>query len=120
MRLLLDHCVDQRLRHHFPGHDVATAREMGWAALSNGALLAAAENAGFDAFVTVDRSIRHQQNLTRLPIAVLELRAVSNDVVELRRLTPHFDAALERTRSFLYVTLTRDGTTETLAPRAGG
>lgn len=120
MRLLLDHCVDRRLREHFTGHEAATASELNWEGLSNGALLATAAEAGFDVFVTVDRSIRHQQNLRRLPIAVLELRAVSNDVIELRTLAPFFDAALDQTRAFLHVTLHRDGATETLAPRGDG
>jgi|HubBroStandDraft_1064217.scaffolds.fasta_scaffold35891_3 hypothetical protein len=46
---------------------------MGWDKLTNGALLAAAEAAGFDAMITADRSIRHQQNLTGRKIALVEL-----------------------------------------------
>ena len=46
---------------------------MGWADLSNGALLAAMEAAGFDVLISCDRNLAHQQNLDRHWIAVLVL-----------------------------------------------
>ena len=39
-------------------------------ALANGALLRAAEEAGFEAFVTADRNLRHRQNLGGRTLAV--------------------------------------------------
>jgi len=49
------------------------AIERGWDRLSNGALLKAAEDAGFDVLLTTDKNIRYQQNLKgrRLAIVVL-------------------------------------------------
>jgi len=41
--------------------------------LTNGALLRAAEEAGFDAILTADQSIRYQQNLTRSRVAFIVL-----------------------------------------------
>ena len=41
MRVLLDECVDEQLRHHFPGHECQTARYAGFAGLENGELLTA-------------------------------------------------------------------------------
>lgn len=38
---------------------------MGWAGLSNGELLDAAEQAGFDTLITGDEGIRHQQRKGR-------------------------------------------------------
>jgi hypothetical protein len=55
MRILLDECVDERLRHFFHEHDCQTARFAGFAGLKNGALLIAAEAAGFEVIVTVDQ-----------------------------------------------------------------
>ena len=46
---------------------------MGWAELTNGKLLNAAEKAGFDVMVTVDQNIRYQQNLRRRQIALVVL-----------------------------------------------
>ena len=64
MKVLLDECVDWRLGRDIVGHDVKTARLMGWAAIKNGELLALAEQQ-FDVFVTVDRNLSFQQNLHR-------------------------------------------------------
>ena len=62
MKVLLDECVDWRLSRDIVGHDVKTARQMGWAAIKNGELLALASTE-FDVFVTVDRSLFFQQDL---------------------------------------------------------
>jgi hypothetical protein len=43
VKVLLDECVDWRLGRDIVGHDVKTARQMGWAAIKNGELLALAE-----------------------------------------------------------------------------
>ena len=60
MRLLLDECVDQRLRFLFEGHACETAGFAKLAGLKNGALLSAAEVAGDDVLVTTDREIPYQ------------------------------------------------------------
>jgi len=57
---------------------VLTVSEAGWAGLSNGVLLQRAADA-FDVFVTVDRNLTFQQNLSMLRIAVVVLVAVSNE-----------------------------------------
>ena len=56
MRILIDECVDERLRLLFPGHDCQTARFANLAGLKNGRLLDAAEAAGFDILITVDQT----------------------------------------------------------------
>jgi hypothetical protein len=40
VKVLLDECVDWRLARDIVGHDVRTAREMGWTTVENGQLLA--------------------------------------------------------------------------------
>ncbi len=45
---------------------------MGWAELKNGALLKQAESK-FEAFVTTDKNLRYQQNLTGRNLAILVL-----------------------------------------------
>ncbi len=95
MKLLLDHCVPQRLRSLFIGHEVTTAADAGWELLRNGALLGAAGAAGFYALVTVDRNLKHQQNLATLPVAVVVMLATSNDIDELIKVIPAVLEALE-------------------------
>lgn len=105
MKLLLDECVDQRLRVRIPGHDVFTVAYMKWSSVKNGELLRLAAAAGFDALLTTDRSIRHQHNPTLLPLAVVWLNAASNDVDDLLPLVTPLLAALQLLvpRTFLTV-----------------
>jgi hypothetical protein len=72
VRVLFDQGTPVPLRQSLTAHVVATAYEMGWSALSNGDLLDAAE-AQFDAFVTTDQNLRHQQNLAGRRLAILVL-----------------------------------------------
>ena len=74
MRVLLDECVDWRLARDIVGHDVKTARQMGWATVKNGELLTLAAEQ-FDVFVTVDRNLTFQQNLISFSIAVVVLQS---------------------------------------------
>ena len=71
LRVLLDECVDEQLRHHLPGHECQTARYAGFAGLENGDLLKRAEAAKFDVLLTVDRGFEYQQNLVDRQIAVI-------------------------------------------------
>ena len=66
---------------------------MGWAGIKNGNLLRLAEKQ-FDAFVTVDRNLEFQQNLSQFNIAVLVLQATTNRLADLKTLVPHILAAL--------------------------
>ncbi len=91
MRLLLDECVDERLRLLFPSHDCQTARFADLAGLKNGRLLEAAEAGGFDVLITVDQNIPDQQNLVGRKIALVILCGPTN---RLRDLAPLVPAAL--------------------------
>lgn len=95
MRVLLDACVPKRLARDLPGFEVRHATEMGWGGLDDGPLLNAMAGS-FDALVTVDRNLPHQQNLSARPFAVLLLRARSNRLTDLARLVPKLRAALKR------------------------
>ena len=93
MRLLLDECLDWRLLRDFPEHEIKTTRQMGWSGLANGALLSLAERE-FDAFVTADKNLSFQQNVTRFRIGVIVLRSASLRLRDLRILVPNIRAAL--------------------------
>jgi predicted nuclease of predicted toxin-antitoxin system len=97
-RLLIDECVDQRLRHLFPGFECQTAHFAELAGLKNGRLLDAAEAAGFDVLITVDQSIPKQQNLAGRRIAILILRGPTNRLRDLTVLIPSAISALASIR----------------------
>ncbi len=88
MRILLDECVDERLRHLFREHDCQTARYVGFASLKNGALLIAAEAKGFQVIVTVDQHIPDQQSLANRQISLVILRGRTNRLADLQSLVP--------------------------------
>jgi hypothetical protein len=73
VKVLFDQGTPVPLRRALPGHAVSTAFEMGWSALANGEFLRAAEDAGFEALVTTDKNLRHQQNLQGRRLGVLVL-----------------------------------------------
>ena len=77
MLVLFDNGTPRTLaRSLISRHTVTEARARGWDRLENGALLTAAESAGFDVLVTTDKNIRYQQNLTGREIAIVVLERV--------------------------------------------
>ena len=88
MKILLDECVDQRLRFLFSGHDCETAAYAKLAGLKNGALLAAAEVADFEVIITTDQEIPYQQNLASRKIAIVVLCSPTNRLADLKPLIP--------------------------------
>ena len=93
MRIILDQGTPAPLRTVLGGHQVSTVYELGWSTLSNGELLAAAEDE-FDVLVTTDRSLRHQQNLTGRRLSILILPTTSWP-----RLREHTETILRETLS---------------------
>ena len=97
MRIFLDECVDWRLSRDLIGHQVLTARQMGWASIENGELLTLASQQS-DVFITVDRNLSFQQNLAGVSIAVVVLRSPTNRLADLRRLVPELLKAIASAR----------------------
>lgn len=93
MRLLLDESIPVDLRKYLPLHQVFSVSEMGWAGSKNGLLLARAARR-FDVLITIDKSIRYQQNLSLLPISIVILSAKSNTLPALIPLVGKLEAAL--------------------------
>lgn len=87
MRILLDENLDWRLRRDLSGHVVESVPLLGWAGLKNGALLAKAEKR-FEALLTMDSNMVHQQNLARFHIAIIVLKARSNRLEDTLPLMP--------------------------------
>ena len=94
MRVLLDECVDWRLSRAIVGHDVKTARQMGWTAVKNGELLGLAIG-HFDVFVTVDQGLFYQQNVRTLGNAVIVLHGKTSRLADLLSLVPALIAAID-------------------------
>lgn len=90
MKILLDEDVPHALRVALlPEHDASTVAYVGWAGLKNGALLRATEEAQFDVFVTADKKMESQQNVTGFRLAIVVLPSqdwpmLRNHIVEIK------------------------------------
>ena len=96
MKVLLDNNVDQRFGALLVGHEVTHCRQLGWHEMRNGVLLKSANEAGFDAFVTADKQMRHQQNLSGMHIRVVVLGSLFVDLAGIRPLAPAVLTVLEK------------------------
>ena len=97
MKLLFDQGTPVPLRKFLRGHQTDTAAELGWSAIGNGELIAAAEAAGYDAIITTDQNLKYQQNLDVRVISIVVLkttswprieRSVGTVVSEIESMTP--------------------------------
>ena len=93
MKILFDECIPRRLKRLLPNHSVTTVTEAGWAGIKNGELLRLAAEK-FDVFITVDRNLSFQQNLSTLPIPVLVIHSYSNKLNDLEPFIPQIVTVL--------------------------
>ncbi|MBI3810159.1 MAG: DUF5615 family PIN-like protein [Nitrospirae bacterium] len=103
MNILLDESAPRLIKTSLPECSISTVQEMGWAGLKNGELLALAEKQ-FDVFITADKQLRYQQNLTGRRLAVIVLP--SNQVPAVIALLPAIRQAIERIQPGTYEELT--------------
>lgn len=88
MRLLLDENLPKRLKKDFSEHEIYTVRDKQWNGIKNGELLELLIKNSFDALLTYDKNLQHQQNFSKYTITVFVLTAKINQYKELTKLTP--------------------------------
>lgn len=88
MRLLLDENLPKKLRRDFSEHQIFTMREKGWTGKSNGALMQLMTSEGFEALITFDQNLQHQQNFQKYTLTVFVLIAPDNSYVTLKSFVP--------------------------------
>jgi hypothetical protein len=93
MKIILDECVPLLVKKGLPDHDITTVQLNGWSGIKNGELLRRVA-AQFDVFITSDKNLRHQQNLTNLEVSIVLLP--SNQVPVITALLPDIREALEK------------------------
>ena len=102
MKVILDENLPKPLKDIFPNHTVTTVQEQGLAGTLNGALLVRLEG-DFDVFITADKNLRYQQNLSGCSLAILELP--TNRLPLLRPMFPHIATAVDAISAGEYVRL---------------
>ena len=96
MRILLDENLPKRLKSDFAEHEIFTVTDKTWNGLSNGDLLRSMISDGFDALITFDKNLQHQQNFEKYPITVIVLTAVSNQYKDLKPLVAAIETELRQ------------------------
>ncbi len=94
MRVLLNENLPRRPTGLFgPEVQATTVGRRNWSGKRNGELLGMAEKE-FDASLTTDKGIPHQQNLADIGLTIVLLRAKSNDYADLSPLMDEVNSAL--------------------------
>jgi len=92
LRILLDECIPRRVKRHFRSLGlVLTVTDARLSSYTNGQLLRRIDG-DFDIFITVDKSIQHQQNLAAYDVAFVLLRVPSNDIADVEPVLPRLFA----------------------------
>ncbi|NJM70448.1 MAG: DUF5615 family PIN-like protein [Scytonema sp. RU_4_4] len=72
MKIILDENLPRALKRYLSVSEVTTVQEQGWAGVKNGELMARIDGV-YDVFLTSDKNLKYQQNLTERKIAIIEL-----------------------------------------------
>lgn len=96
MTVLLDESVPRLVQERLPRLAIRTVQEMGWNGLNNGDLLKRAESQ-FDVFITADKKLRYQQNLSNTRLAIIVLP--SNQVKIVGALLSTIEHTIRTTRA---------------------
>src|SRR5205823_1923186 len=91
VRILLDECVNPRLRQAFPDHDVLSVAKAKWRDLPDAKLIVQAQG-HCDVLVTIDRGFEHEHNLKRLSFGIVIVHVRKNRMEYYR---PLFNALLD-------------------------
>jgi predicted nuclease of predicted toxin-antitoxin system len=78
-KALLDENLPKQLKKYFSTEfDVTSVPDLGWQSKKNGELLTALDEAEFHYLITVDKSLRYQQNLEKFKVRIVVLLTFDN------------------------------------------
>ncbi len=95
MKILIDECVDWRLKLEFSQYDAKAVQDMGWLGKENGELLRLAVTENFDVFITIDKKLRDQINLKNYSLSIIVLDTYRSTLANLKPLVPKIIALFE-------------------------
>jgi predicted nuclease of predicted toxin-antitoxin system len=98
VRILLDECVNPRLRQAFPDHEVLTVAQAKWRTLPDAELITRA-NGRCDVLVTTDKGFEHEHNLTKVSFGIVIVHVKRNRMEYYRPLFPALVDAIGRIKA---------------------
>ena len=96
MKILLDENIPKQLKSDFRDFEIFTVRDKRWDGVKNGVLLTLMLENNFDALITFDKNLQHQQNFSKYSITVFVLTASINTYKELTKLSSKIKALIEK------------------------
>jgi len=90
MKVLLDECVNKKLKSYLSGFEVHTVNEMKWCGAKNGKLMSLCVTNQFDIILTIDKNMIHQQNIEKYPITIVVFNVSTSKMEELILFIPSF------------------------------
>ena len=90
-----DECLTKEAKKLLGEFEVITVPEALLNGLKNGKLLRAAEEAGFDILLTIDKNIDYQQNVGKFAIAIVILDVPRSHIRYVEPLIPIFKAQID-------------------------
>lgn len=107
MKLLLDECIDWRLKLETSNHDVKSVKEMGWLGKKNGELLSLIAEQKFLAFITIDKRLVFQQNVESLKFGIIILDSYRSTLKELKSFVPEILQTIDELKPGIIVVLSK-------------
>lgn len=95
MKILFDENITRKLKTDLSVFEVWTVSEMGWKGKKNGEELRKILAEGFEALITGDKNIEHQQNFRDYPIPFVILNTRFLSYKDLKPLAPQVTALLK-------------------------
>ena len=103
MKVIIDECVPSIVKRGLPDLNIVSVQDKGWAGVKNGKLLELV-SANFDIFITSDKNLRHQQNLSAYDVIVILLP--SNQVPVIEAMLPEIEKAVRKSGDERFIELT--------------
>ena len=97
MKLLLDENLPVKLKQYFSEvHQIHSVKDQGWSGKKNGELMKLMKSNDFDALITIDKNLKHQQNLDKHMVFIVVLDAPNNKIPTLTPLIEKLEMALSK------------------------
>jgi predicted nuclease of predicted toxin-antitoxin system len=97
VRILLDECVNPRLRQAFPGDEVLTVAEAKWRTLPDTELIVQARGR-CDVLVTTDKGFEYEHNLKQIAFGIVIVHVKRNRMECYAPLFPALVDAIQRAK----------------------
>jgi hypothetical protein len=112
--IIFDENVPVMLKSALKGYQITSVQEEGWGGIKNGELILLI-NGQFDIFITADKNLRYQQNLTNRKIAIIELPCNSRRLV--MPMAPRILAAAQLAQPNAYIELKAEPFEASIGPK---